>query len=382
MKTRPIGLSIVLIFFVGVLILLIGSTFVLQDLSAYQVDMDEFPINYLAAKNWIIENRSPYDFSNGMHIDSVIGIKNGNHNSNGVAYYRYPFMSILIIMPFTLLTYIKAKSLWMAINCIVLIIGCVLFVLCLRYKYPIGVLIATALFGILNLYGIQNILTANLSILLIVFLLIWGRSHKRRKFVRSFWAGALFQLVISLILLPSWPRGWLYSLIQDINANGTYSSIISQIIVRLYPEGMWLNLGIHLALLLFLIVLWITYRDRVGLSFLWVISMTLLTSSLIVFPSKIGGMISCLPALMLVAYTWMSRWEKYGRTFFGIVVALLIFAPWVILIAGSLGSSSEVNIRLGLIYPIIGFLGLWWIRWWVLKPGFSSETIAGYFDNE
>jgi len=97
----------------------------------------------------------------------------------------------------------------------------------------------------------------------------------------------------------------------------------------------------------------------------------MLISSLIVFPAKQGILILCIPALLLVIYTWMSRWLKYGRLFFWIATVVLFLSPWVAAIVGYLGASNEIYIILGLMYPIIGFVGLWWIRWWMLKPDLS-----------
>ncbi|MGA9399138.1 MAG: glycosyltransferase 87 family protein, partial [Anaerolineaceae bacterium] len=268
--------------------------------------MDEFPINYLAAKNWLNENRSPYDLTNGEQITSLVNGEDHLETGRVVDYFRYPVLTTLFIMPFTFLSYVAAKALWMAINCILLISGSILLALSFRQKLPISILIATALFGVLNYYSLHSIITSSLkplvfliisltlyllcihqdkfagfiltialiefqmSVFVIIFFLIWAGINKRRYFIRSFWAGLIFELIISLILLPTWPVGWLQSLIMDVSNNGIYSSIISQIIKLSYSQGLWLNLGIHLSLLLGIIVLWITYRSTSRQHFLWV----------------------------------------------------------------------------------------------------------------
>ncbi len=328
-----------------------------------------------------------------------------------IDYFRYPLLTTLIFMPFTFLPMVTAKALWIALNCIAMIIAVSLLVYSFRPKTDISIIVGTVLFGVINLFSVYGILTASLksivfliisltiylllnhhdkvagiiftlaliefqmSIFLAVYFLLWAAINKRKSFIRNFWVVLLFQFIISLILLPSWPVGWLRSLIEDISQTGLYSSFISQFIGSVIPQGVWLNLGIHLGLLLAMIILWLSYRKREGPPFIWVAALTILITSVIVFPAAPGLIILNLPALILVLFTWQSRWEKIGKLFFWIVLALLLLIPWILAVMQNQTIISGIEVTLAFIYPFIGFIGLWWIRWWILKPDLSSTSI-------
>ncbi len=61
MKTKSIGLTHIVLILVGIFLILVCATVVLKGLANQDMIMDEFPINYLATKNWVSDNRSPYD---------------------------------------------------------------------------------------------------------------------------------------------------------------------------------------------------------------------------------------------------------------------------------------------------------------------------------
>ncbi len=411
MKKRSIGLSYILFYIAGILLILAGATFALQRLSRRAVAGDEFPVNYLAAKNWLNQNRSPYDLSNGDQVLSVVNKTNGSDKETALSYFRYPLLSTIIVMPFTFLPADTAKALWMAINCFVLILSCLLLSNTLWQKIKMSYLAVIAIFGALNYYSLYTILTGSLipfvfmafvvTIFLlinhkdniagfvltislvefqivfffIIFILIWAATNKRNGFIRSFWAGLIFELIISLILLPTWPAGWLRSLMLDINIDGIYSSILSQFIHSQYPGYLWLNIGIHLGLLLCMVLLWMRYRSGDGQSLLWVTCLTFIISSLIVFSSTPGLMIFSIPALLMVISVWMRRLERHGNLFFWIAMGLLLISPWAITLIEKQTVPAGINLMLIIFFPIIGIIGLWWIRWWILKPDLSLKTI-------
>ena len=166
------------------------------------------------------------------------------------------------------------------------------------------------------------------GILTVIFLNIWAIKVKRRSFLTSFWAGLIFALGISTIIEPAWLRGWLASIIQDINTNDGYSSLLSQLLGTDYASALWVNLVAHLGLLLLLMASSsaFTFQNEEGMA--WMLSLIMVINSMVAFPALPGIQILCTPAIIMVIGTWMARRGAFSKTFFWVMVVLLLILPW------------------------------------------------------
>lgn len=385
----------------GFLGLLGIGTFALQNISGQSLASDEFPINYLATKHWLEENRSPYDPANGDEVKGILGTGFEKNINRGITIFRYPLSTTLIFMPSVVLPLVAAQALWITFSIICLVTGSLLMLALLRVKYKLVISVATALFAAFNLYSIKAIASSSLlplllliillvlallyghhdtwagilgtfsllffqyGFLIMLFLNIWAIRRKRKQFLRSFWATLIFEVTIFLILSPTWMAGWLSSILQDINESGRYTSLLSQLIGISHSAGLWLNLFLHLGLLLILFASATAFKYEDDQETTWVTALIMAIVSLIVFPAMPGGQILCLPALIMVVQSWMSRWERHGNHFFWIILAILLVIPWVLAI---IPQSNLIIYAQGLLFASIGLVGLWWIRWWMMRP--------------
>jgi hypothetical protein len=355
----------------------------------------------VATKHWLEENRSPYDPANGSEVKGITGGGLNKNTDGWVNYFRYPLNTTLLFIPSIALPMGMAKSLWMTFSIICLVTGSLLMLALLRVKYKLVISVATALFAAFNLYSIKALASSSLiplllliillilvllyghhdtwagvmgtfsllffqyGFLIMLFLNIWAIRRKRKQFLRSFWATLIFEVVIFLILSPTWMAGWLGSILQDINESGRYTSLLSQLIGISHSAGLWLNLSLHLGLLLILVASTTAFKFEDDQETTWVTALIMAISSLIVFPAMPGGQILCLPALIMVVQSWMSRWERHGNHFFWIILAILLVIPWVLAI---IPRSNLIIYTQGLLFASIGLVGLWWIRWWMMRP--------------
>lgn len=409
MRTRSFNLLHVILIIIGLLLILTSATYLFQHISSKPVELDEFPINYIASKNWLENDISPYDSTNGRQVNALFNKTGGKILSGPVEYFHYPLLTTIIFMPFTKLSISTARALWMTINSMLIIIGSVFLTISFHPKPSYILLGMTGVFSLINSFSIQSILTAGLtpivyvifcltvyliythhdqlagfifsfamidlqiSVFVAIFILLWTDRQKRRQFSINFWAGMLFELALAFILLPAWAIGWLGSLIREIIANGIYSSLISQIIGSIYPTGLWLNLGIHLSVLLIIVSIWIRYRGKDWQAFLWGLTLSLLLATIITFPTMPYLSLFCLPALILVIFTWIPRLGKSEKLFFWLAICILFIISWATFIIQNTNEYGLVILFLGLVYPILGIAGLLWIRWWVLRSDLSSK---------
>jgi len=401
MRAAPVRISHIILFLIGSISLLSLGTLFLARFTPQVVGFDEFSINYTASKNWITQGRNPYDPLNGVQVSNqqAIGIED---KENGlVIYFRYPLLTTGVILPFTLLPMAVAKTAWMVFSILCLVTGSLLMMSLKDKAIDTWVLAVIALFSVLNFYSVMALEAGNLfpqlffvcmlvlvllqarqdvlagfmgtcvllfpqyGILLAIFLNIWAIKAKRRKFLNGFYAGLIFEVVISLIILPTWIQGWLTSIVQDISQNGTYSSMLSQLIRISHPNTFWLNLILHLCLLLILVASSSSYSKKNMEGLAWKVSLCLIITSLVVFPVLPGVQIFCMPGIIMIICSWMTRQGSSGRPFLWGSVILLLLIPWVMCLF--IGSTVFFIIH-AVFYAVFAMMGLYWIRWWMIRP--------------
>ena len=73
--------------------------------------------------------------------------------------------------------------------------------------------------------------------------------------------------------------------------------------------------------------------------------------------------------VMIVIVISRERWRMFGTV---IAILLLLFyfgLPWLLFVQGvPSGFSLSVNETVFLFWPLFAFIGLYWIRWWMIRP--------------
>jgi hypothetical protein len=73
--------------------------------------------------------------------------------------------------------------------------------------------------------------------------------------------------------------------------------------------------------------------------------------------------------VMIIVLVSRERWRKFGN---GIAVLLIFFffgVPWVLYTQGvPQGIDLSVDEILFLFWPISSLIGLYWMRWWMIRP--------------
>jgi hypothetical protein len=397
MRSTTVRSSHVILFFMGFILFLCLGTISLENYASQMLKSDEFAINYSSAKNWVSQARNPYDALNGVRINNQLIDDTEGMKNSGVTYFRYPLLTALVIMPFTLLPLASAKAAWMVFSILCLVTGSLLMITVGGRKVDSYVLAGLTLFTALNYFSIIALSTGNLlpqlfliimlvltlikdrhdamagffstgilllpqfGILTVIFLNVWAIKGKRRQFLTSFWAGLIFLLGISTIIEPAWLRGWLSSIIQDIYSDGSYTSLLSQVLRNEHANTLWINLIPHLSLLLLVFASSSAFNYQTAEGLAWMLSLLLTVNSMIAFPALPGIQLLCVSAIIMVIGTWMARQGAFSKTFFWIILAVLFVIPWVT----GIFSNHVIHI---IFYATFALLGLYWIRWWMIRP--------------
>lgn len=203
--------------------------------------------------------------------------------------------------------------------------------------------------------------------LFFVLLLLWKSANERRWRV---WMGAgmaLFVLgFISFILYPKWLFPFVMATVATIRSPfGTNSGAILERISPAYGEHAAQALTVLLILLL--LYEWAATRRHDVRRFIWAACLTLAVTPLIGLRMELGNLVVILPGLALVFAGIINRWRS-GYWLAGLVLLIAFLLPWGWFVRWYWLRDGLAHDLLLLFLPAFTALGLYWTRWWFVRP--------------
>jgi hypothetical protein len=202
-------------------------------------------------------------------------------------------------------------------------------------------------------------------LLFLAFWVVWGRRW------RVFTGGgmlAFILLTVSFFLYPGWVLPFLRAAWNSFRASVGYSA--HDILAQLWPQfGSTLGWVLTAILIVTLGSEWRSARGNNFNRFVWAVSLTLAATPLLGYRMEMDQLVVLIIPVMLVILISRERWRKLGN---GIAFLLLIFffgLPWLLYVQGA---PTEFRIQsdelLFLFWPVFAVIGLYWVRWWMIRP--------------
>jgi hypothetical protein len=315
--------------------------------------------------------------------------------------FQYPLFSTLFVIPFALVDYPTAHLAWMTILELCLIATALISLRLLNWSSTLITNIAMVLFSLLWYYGARDVIVGQLSavvallmilalwfiqqgqdivagvllafsmvkpqlaIPLIIFVSLWALSTKRRDLLLSTSASLGVLILAFMVLMPTWPlemlSQWLSSpyLVNPGSALGLLASKLPGIRSQL-------NVFLHALAIAYLFIEWFLAWGRQDRRFLFAALVTLTITQLIILPANTTNMTVLVPVFYAIFQVWRERWKWGGRFLMWLVLLLMLVGLWAIFITTSTGIVEPTVLYL--ITPLLGLLGLWWIRYWFTQP--------------
>jgi hypothetical protein len=242
-------------------------------------------------------------------------------------------------------------------------------------KSPIVILLLlVAIYAILKeqdtLAGFMLALTFGtwqISAIILLLLMIWSITRKRWQILIAYFSGLAFLWVVTLILLPSWPLGWVGVMVRNYSGTSWIHTPLIYLAKQLPGISHYLSIGLHAGFGIYLIVLFITILGKTGREFTWKILAFLILIYLFDVQASIHQIFLVLPAIFLVFRFWSERWELIGHILsLGLLVGITA-ATWI---SAAPQFALNESIGFGLLIvglPLFAFTGMVSIRWWALK---------------
>jgi len=401
-RYRKIAISQYLIV-LTILVTIIGVGFSSTMLMKRISFSDDFAIFWAAGRAWLFEGISPYD-------PQVIEIAENAVLESGYlaeipdqVTFLHPVINLFFYLPFSLLPYTISRAVWTTILIIAIGFVGMLGIRISGLKLSRLEKIASVLLILFWLPGIFSILMGNLTPIVVLLvlagilmiltghdtgaglvlsltfgsmpttglitalILIWSASRKRWSTVIAYLAGVLFLIIISILLLPTWPQEWLRVLLTTYQDWSWLKTPLLEMALLLPGITRFLSIFLHITFGIYFIVLVITVLGKLPRVFVWKAFMVMILAFLFNVQASIHHLFLCVPAIFLIFRYGYERWGLWGRILSWLLLGTIAIGPWL-LIRNTIQFLSAPSIPIfTLLLPLVMLGGMIWIRWWALK---------------
>lgn len=200
-----------------------------------------------------------------------------------------------------------------------------------------------------------------------LLLVVWRVFHDQRWRVLAGFGMTLIVLTsISFLLFPGWILPFLTATLAMIRAEFgvTLASILGGISSE---QGVRIAQGVALLGLILLIFEWASGREADLRRFVWICCLALAIMPLLGFRTEMSNLVLLHPAMCLICAALVERWPTGGRLA-GILLFFVLVVPWVLFGRWFFLHQQRDYDYLFLSYPLVSIAGLYWTRWWFVRP--------------
>ncbi len=386
-----------------VLLGLAGLTWANYRFSIQNPGGNDFLARWMGAYKWLQEGISPYDERVSLATQEMIyGHPADVSKGEDINHFVYPLTSMVFFGPFGLLEYLPARALWMTVLELSLAALAILSLKLVRWKIsPVRVAVMI-LFSVLWYHGARTIIVGQfaaieallligallliykeqdgfaglllalattkpqMAYLIIPFVLIWAYSRQRFTIFSGFFGSLAGIFIVSIFFIPNWPLQMIWQIMEYPSYTERIGSMVS-ILAGAIP-GISTQLSIILNILFwgYLIMEWALAWGKDRNWFTWTALMTMVLTNFMVSRTATTNYVMMLPALFIVFKVLEYRWPKAGKGIVWALILLFFGGLWVLFFDTVQGNLEQPAMYLPL--PLFCLIGLWWVRWWSIRP--------------
>jgi len=385
------------------LLIIIGLIWINYSYVITHPGANEFLARWNGVHQWLETGLSPYNndssrlsqqMAYGRYFKSKLG--------EDPLLFLYPFQAVLIYSPFAMMKYSLARTIWMMVNEIALVIlgivglklldwkikilsfsSILLGMICCYYSYRCiisgSIIPVCGLFLFLSLLLIKRrhdqmagfllvfaLIKPQFSLLPVLFILIWAIRFARTRIWATFFLSLCGITSLGLILIPGWLTNWLRQVIRvimDAGWQGDVVSTLAKIAPGITNQVLWV---ISISLYLYCLYEWLRNCRFEITTFYWGVNMTILLSLMISPMINSQHYIVLFPAILLIGKALADRLGSFGKRIASVILILIPTSSWIIYFSTrpTIGESHILLLPL----PLFLLAGLWWSRWWVVRP--------------
>ncbi len=387
----------------AILVGLAGLTWANYRFAVQNPGGNDFLARWMGARKWLMEGISPYDEQVSLATQEIIyghpaDVSQGEDKNHFV----YPLTSMIFFGPFGLLEYLPARAIWMTVLELSLAALAIIGLRLIRWSIsPVRVAVMI-LFSVLWYHGARTIIIGQfagiealllvgallliyteqdgfaglllalsttkpqMAYLIIPFVLIWGYSNRRFTIYSGFFGSLLVMFLVSLFFIPNWPMQMIWQLMEYPSYTERIGSVISILAGSIPGISRQLSIILNVFFWGYLVVEWLLAWGKDRNWFLWTALMTLVLTNFLVLRTATTNYVMMFPALLLIFKMLEDRWPRAGKWIVWALIALFLVGLWLLFFDTVQGNLEQPAMYLPL--PLFCLLGLWWVRWWSIRP--------------
>lgn len=360
----------------------------------------DFLTGWVGTRSFLLDGKSPYSSDTTLKIQQIAfgqAVLQGQEQLQFVL----PLYSMAVFAPFSLVNdYVTARSIWMTLLEAGVLGTIYLSTRLVRKRKPLWLTISLLVLAIFSYQAVQPLIDGNiavlvtlfllaalleiknhhyeisgillalsmikptLSILLVLFILIWTLTKKEKTPFYWFLGSMIILVGFSFLLIPDWIVQNLRSFLQFMQnmPKGSPGGIL---------ESSWGAIGMRLSVFLTVLVAgWMLLEWRSAFNgnedhFLWTGLLTLVLAQWVGIPTKPGNFVLLLPGMLFSLTILWSRWKERARFAIFAIEGVLLIGGWILY---TLLPRETLYTVLFFVFPPVIVVLLYWIKWWTLKP--------------
>lgn len=189
--------------------------------------------------------------------------------------------------------------------------------------------------------------------------------EKRTRILAGFFMVSFVLFFLSFLTYPdsNWIIPFLRATANNLRAGFGFN--VRVILVDFFPaQGATLGWILTIGLFLLLGYEWSSARKGDFRRFYWASCLSLAAAPLLGFRTEMGNLVVLVIPLALVFAIVHDRWHKFGDGLTILFILAIFTIPWLLYLL--VGTTSLKIIFLFL--PLSTLIGLYWIRWWAIRP--------------
>jgi hypothetical protein len=398
-KTKASQYIVVGLIIVGIITAAFGSFMIMRSVPFE----DHFVIPWAAGRSWLLESTNPYDTEVIQIAENAIQESPFKASLPDQDTLLLSFINLVFYLPFSLIPYTISRLLWITLLSIGILLIAIFGLSIANWKLsPVEKVLAVLvslfwvpgltitlmgqlspiviLLMIISIYllisgqdtasGFILALTVgslNISVLIIILILVYAMMNRRWSVVSAFFSGVAFVVVVSLLLIPSWPRDWLSILVNDFTDLGLIETPLMTLAAYLPGVERFLSIFSHGSLGIYFLYIVITMRGKSERVFKWNLLATMVIAYLLNIIGSIDSIFLIYPALFLIFRFFSERWGMVGKIISWVILSAMFASSWLLYLPVEFISSSIDLPVISYGIPIMIFIGMNWIRWWAVK---------------
>ncbi len=389
---------------IGLVTIIVGSVLIGTNIALSRVmhGGGEFFVGLEGARAILLEHTDPYSGTVARLTQELVYGRTANIGENPY-FLTIPFFLLPVYFPFTLISEsASARALWMFLSEASMVGAVFLALRSIEWQPRRLFILFFCLISIFNYYSVAALLEGTPVILLgflyfgFLFTYSTGRdelagallvltlfywqvgtlflilvtwkiiSDKRWHVFYGFGMTFVILLIFSLLIFP----GWIYSFFIAIFATtrSQFGITPAAIYARLSPaHGNQITQAVTILIIVMLIYEWAAARNADFRRFIWAACLTLAATPLIGFRTEISNLAVLFPCLALIFAATTDRW-RMGAWLASLLLTIVLLVPWAFYVHWSTFNDEYFYNYLFLFYPAFAIVGLYWTRWWFIRP--------------